>query len=136
MVYFCSGAYTSEIQSSEISIDLPRGEEKVHIFSHYVGEPPSEALAHLSRTFSNAFDLKIAGKSHARGDHPDSRWELYRRYVRDMLGGKHIVASAFLRVVAGEMMETLSMAVARNRFEALAESFYRQVLSKDENAWR
>ena len=115
-----------EIQSSEISIDLPQGEEKVHIFSHYAGEAPSEALAHLSRTFTNAFDLKIAGKSHARGDHPDSRWELYSRYVRDTLGGKHIVASAFLRAIAGEMMENLAMAVGRDRFEALAESFYRQ----------
>ena len=116
----------AEIQSREIPIGLPEGEEKVKIFSYYAGEPPSEALAYLSRTFTNAFDLKIAGKCHARGNHPGSRWELYNRYVRDTLAGKCIVASAFLRAIAGEMMESLTMAIGRDRFEALAESFYRQ----------
>jgi hypothetical protein len=115
-----------EIQSSEIPIGLPEGEEKVQIFSYYAGEPPSEALAYLSQTFTNAFDLKIAGKCHTRGDHPSSRWELYSRYVRDTLEGNYIVAAAFLRAIAREMMESLTMAIGRDRFEALAESFYRQ----------
>ncbi|HMH14336.1 MAG TPA: nuclease-related domain-containing protein [Edaphobacter sp.] len=115
-----------EIKSTLISIQLPQGDEKVQIFSYYAGEPPSEGLAHLSRTFTNAFDLKIAGKSHARGDHPDSRWELYSRYVRDTLHGTYVVASAFLRAIAGEMMESLTMAVRQDRFEKLAETFYQQ----------
>lgn len=115
-----------EIKSSAISVQLPAGKEKLQIFSYYAGETPSEGLAHLSETFTNAFDLKLAGKCHARGDHPESRWELYSRYVRDALDGSHIVASAFLRTVAGEMMETLTMAIRRDRFEALAETFYRK----------
>jgi hypothetical protein len=115
-----------EIKSIPISVELPEGDEKVQIFSYYAGESRSEGLAHLSRTFTNAFDLKIAGKSHARGDHPDSRWELYSRYVRETLDGTDIVASAFLRAIAGEMMETLTMAVKRDRFEKLAENFYQK----------
>jgi hypothetical protein len=115
-----------EIKSNPISVELPKGDEKVQIFSYYAGEPASKGLAHLSETFTNAFDLKIAGKSHARGYHPDSRWELYSRYVREMLNGSHIVASAFLRAIAGEMMETLTMALKRDRFEKLAENFYHQ----------
>jgi hypothetical protein len=115
-----------EMQSREIPVGLPEGKEKVQIFCYYAGEPPTEALAYLSQTFTNAFDLKIAGKCHARGDHPGSRWELYSRYVRDTLEGKYIVASAFLRAIAGEMMESLTMTIGRGRFEALAENFYRQ----------
>lgn len=115
-----------EIRSTSISVQLPEGDEKVGIFSYYAGEPASEGLAHISRNFTNAFDLKIAGKSHARGNHPDSRWELYSRYVRDTLEGAYIVASAFLRAIAGEMMESLTMAITRDRFEKLAEAFYQQ----------
>ena len=115
-----------EIKSIPISVQLPEGDESVRIFSYYAGEPPSEGLVHLSRNFTNAFDLKIAGKSHARGNHPDSRWELYSRYVRDTLEGTYIVASAFLRAIAGEMMESLTMAIRRDRFEKLAEIFYQQ----------
>jgi hypothetical protein len=115
-----------EIKSIPISVQLPEGDETVRIFSYYAGEPPSDGLAHLSRNFTNAFDLKIAGKSHARGNHPDSRWELYSRYVRDTLEGTYIVASAFLRAIAGEMMESLTMAIRRDRFEKLAEIFYQE----------
>jgi Nuclease-related domain len=114
-----------EIKATSISVELPAGDEKVQIFSHYVGEP-SKGLAYLSQTFTNAFDLKIAGMSHARGDHPASRWELYNRYVRDRLERTYIVASAFLRAIAGEMMESLTMAIKRDRFEKLAEKFYQQ----------
>jgi hypothetical protein len=113
-----------EIGSTYISVQLPEGDEKVGIFSYYAGVPISEGLAHISRNFTNAFDLKIAGKGHARGNHPDSRWELYSRYVRDTLEGTYVVASAFLRDIAGEMMETLTMAIRRDRFEQLAEAFY------------
>jgi hypothetical protein len=115
-----------EIKASAISVKLPAENEKLQIFSYYAGEAPSEGLAHLSQTFTNAFDLKLAGKCHARGDHPESRWALYSRYVRDALGGAYIVASVFLRTVAGEMMETLTMAIRRDRFEALAETFYQK----------
>ena len=115
-----------EINASAISIQHPAGNEKLQIFSYYAGEAPSEGLAHLSGSFTNAFDLKLAGKCHARGNHPESRWELYSRYVRDALEGAHIVALAFLRTVAGEMMETLTMAIRRDRFETLAETFYQK----------
>jgi hypothetical protein len=113
-----------EIQASAISIQLPAGNEKLQIFTYYAGEAPSEELAHLSQTFTNAFDLRLAGRCHARGDRPESRWELYSRYVRDALEGAHIVASVLLRTVAGEMMETLTMSIRRDRFEKLAEIFY------------
>jgi hypothetical protein len=115
-----------DIKASAISIQLPAGNEKLQIFCYYAGEAPSERLAHLSRSFTNAFDLKIAGRCHTRGDHPESQWELYSRYVRDALEGSYIVASAFLRTVAGEMMETLTMAIRRDRFETLAETFYQK----------
>jgi hypothetical protein len=116
----------AEIKATAISVELPTGDEKVQIFSHYAGVPPSKDLLHLSQTFTNAFDLKIAGMSHARGDHPTSRWELYSRYVRDRLERTCIVATAFLRAIAGEMMESLTMAIRRDRFEKLAERFYQQ----------
>lgn len=115
-----------EIKASAISIQLPAGNEKLQIFSYYAGEAPSEGLAYLSGSFTNAFDLKIAGKCHARRDQPESRWGLYSRYVRDALKEEHIVASAFLRTVAGEMMENLTMSIRRDRFETLAETFYQK----------
>jgi hypothetical protein len=115
-----------ELRSDAIAIALPEGDEKVQIFAYYAGVEPTDKLSYLSRSFTNAFDLQIAGKCHARGDDPTSRWELYSRYVRDSLSGKHIVASAFLRAIAGEMTEALSMSIGRDRFEALAEGFYSQ----------
>jgi len=115
-----------ELRSDAIPIALPEGEEKVQIFAYYAGLEPTDMLSYLSQNFTNAFDLQIAGKCHARGDDPTSRWELYSRYVRDSLKGKYIVASAFLRAIAGEMTEALSMSIGRDRFEALAETFYSQ----------
>ena len=115
-----------ELRSDAIPIALPEGDEKVQIFAYYAGGEPTDRLSYLSRSFTNAFDLQIAGKCHARGDDPTSRWELYGRYVRDSLKGKHIVASAFLRAIAGEMTEALSMSIGRDHFEALAEGFYSQ----------
>jgi Nuclease-related domain len=115
-----------EIRSDAVPVALPEGDEKMQIFAYYAGLEPTDMLSYLSRSFTNAFDLQIAGKCHARGDDPNSRWELYGRYVRDSLKGEHIVASAFLRAIAGEMTETLSMSIGRDRFEALAESFYSQ----------
>src|SRR4051794_11437203 len=108
-----------EVNASEISIQHPARNEKLQIFSYYAGEAPTGGHAHLSRSFTNAFELKLGGKCPARGNHPESRWELYSRYVRGALEGAHIVASAFLRTVAGEMMEPLTMAIRRDRFETL-----------------
>lgn len=115
-----------ELCSDTIPIALPDGDEKVQIFAYYAGLEPTELISYLSRSFTNAFDLQIAGKCHARGDNPTSRWELYSRYVRDLIKGKYIVASAFLRAIAGEMTEALSMSIGRDRFETLAEQFYSQ----------
>jgi hypothetical protein len=115
-----------ELRSDAIPIALPEGDEKVQIFAYYAGVEPTDRFSYLSRSFTNAFDLQIAGKCHARGDNPASRWELYGRYVRDSLKGEHIVASAFLRTIAGEMTEALSMSIGRDLFEFLAESFYSQ----------
>jgi hypothetical protein len=115
-----------DLNAVTIEIERPVGDERSQIFSYYAGQPLSDALAHLSRDFTNAFDLKLAGKCHARGNNPRSRWDLYSRYVRDTLQGSYIVASALLRSIAGEMMESLTMAIRRDRFEKLAESFYEQ----------
>jgi hypothetical protein len=114
------------ISCRETQIGLPEQREKVQIFAYYAGEPPTDALAYKSQSFTNAFDLRLAGLCYSRGASPQSRWDLYSRYIRDTLEGLEVVGAAFLRSIAAEMREELVFAIQRDRFESLAEKFFHQ----------
>jgi hypothetical protein len=110
----------------ETQIGLPEEKEKVQIFACYAGQPPTEALAHKAQSFTNAFDLRLAGLCYSRGANPTSRWELYSRYVRDTLEDFAVVGGSFLRSIAAEMREELVFAIRRDRFVSLAETFFQR----------
>ncbi len=113
----------AELHSECVRIPLPEGGDKPKIFAHYAGVAVTEEIGHLCQAFLNAYDLEIAGKCHSRGEPPTSRWELYGRYVRDSLKGHTVVASAFLRRIAGAMGDSLTMTIGRDEFERRAVLF-------------
>jgi hypothetical protein len=114
----------AELHSEPVLIPLPEGGEKRKIFAHHAGVAATEEISHFCESFSNAYDLEIAGKCHSRGQPPTSRWELYGRYVRDSLMGHTVVASAFFRRIAGAMGDSLTVTVGRDEFERRAVLFF------------
>jgi hypothetical protein len=114
----------AELHSECVMIPLPEAGDKCKIFAHHAGVAVTEDIGHFCESFSNAYDLEIAGKCHSRGEPPTSRWELYGRYVRDSLTGHTVVASAFFRRIAGAMGDSLTMTVGRDEFERRAVLFF------------
>lgn len=114
----------AELHSERVMIPLPEGGDKAKIFAHHAGVAATEGIGHFCEAFSNAYDLEIAGKCHARGQPPTSRWELYGRYVRDSLKDHTVVASVFFRRIAGAMGDSVTVAVGRDEFERRAVLFF------------
>jgi hypothetical protein len=114
----------AELHSECVMIPLPEGGDKRKIFAHHAGVAAAEEIGHFCEAFSNAYDLEIAGKCHARREPPTSRWELFGRYVRDSLKDHTVVASAFFRRIAGAMGDSLTMTVGRDEFERRAVLFF------------
>lgn len=117
---------TGELQSEFLSVFLPAGDEKVAIYAYHAGVPVSSEIKHLCESFTNAYDLAIAGRCYSKEAKPQSRVDLYDRYVRHSLPKNTVVISTFLRSIAQEMSASLSLAMRRVEFVRKAELFFEE----------
>jgi hypothetical protein len=112
------------LQAEPIALELPRNAQKRRIYAYHAGIEPTADLDILCAGFETAYDLAIAGRCHAAGSPPGSRAELYDRYVAMSLPKTNaFTAAALLRHIAGNMHETLSIALTRRTYEEVAERF-------------
>lgn len=100
-------------------------EEKRAIYSFYSGT--SDNIDHFCAAFTNAYDLSLAGKSHAAHPQKISRAYLYDHYVRLNVSKQHeALGLGLLRAFAAVLEESLSFSASRDRFDRLAEAFLEQ----------
>jgi Nuclease-related domain len=110
--------------ADRIPLALPTSLQKRKIYAYHAGIAPSPDIDALCGSFDNAYDLVLAGRCHSDGAPPQSRAELYDRYLaRSLPTQSPYLAAALLRYVAGYMHNTISIALSRNRFEEIAERF-------------
>jgi hypothetical protein len=102
---------------------LPNSFEKRSIYAYHAGLPPTADLDYFCSGFTNAYDLTIAGRCYDSASGPESRTDLYDRYVRRNLPHNSTIASALLRKTAAEMAKTISLLWPRDTFEIFAEQF-------------
>lgn len=115
-----------ELKSSVFQLPLPNLEQKRLIYAHHAELPASPDLDALCAGFSNAYELTLAGRCHHSGPAPETRVELYDRYVRRSLPRHTAVATALLRELAGEMATHFATYCDRETFESTAERFLRE----------
>jgi hypothetical protein len=100
-------------------------EEKRGIYSYYSGA--SSNIDHFCAAFTNAYDLSLAGKSHASNPQKMSRASLYDYYVRVNIPKQHeALALGLLRAFAAALEESLSFSLSRDDFDRLTEAFLEQ----------
>src|SRR5271157_2586051 len=110
-----------DLTSNPIEMGSPSLEQKRAIYEHYANVAGEDDVL---ASFSNAYDLSLAGKCHATGPADLPRASLYDRYCRAQLPAKsQTPCLALLRQLAAEMDKTLSVAISRDEFERLAEEF-------------
>src|SRR6266540_3879823 len=111
----------ADLQATTKRLSLPNTLQKRPIYCHHAGLGATSDVDVFCTGFTNAYDLTIAGRCHASGKSPESRIELYDRYVRRYLPEHTAVAAAILRKVAGQMGNTVTVAWTRDSFERTAE---------------
>lgn len=115
----------ADLQGTVHHLPLPDMAQKRRIFAHHAGLEATPDVDAFCDGFTNAYDLTIAGRCHKSGAPPESRADLYDRYVRRCLGQCR-AAAALLRHVAGEMSTTFSTSWSRDSFETAAEAFLKE----------
>jgi hypothetical protein len=104
-----------------------RPEQRRAIYCFHAGVPSTADVDHLCTPFSNAYDLKVAGKCHesssTSSQAPPTRFELYRSYSRNAIPRRqHSSTLALLRKCAATMDSEISYWLPRDRFESALES--------------
>jgi hypothetical protein len=117
---------TSELKAEVISLRLPADTQKRIIYGYHAHLPASPELDRFCAGFTNAYDLTVAGRCHDTGPPPRNRGALYDRYVRQCLPHHTAVLGGLIRTIASVMSEEITLAISRDRFERLAESFLTQ----------
>lgn len=112
-----------DLAAQRKDLPLPSGIHKRNIYAYHAGVPASPELERLCSGFTNAYDLTIAGRCHGGGVPPESRIELYDRYVRRCIPANTTVSTALLRALADKMSAKLALALDREEFEITAEEF-------------
>ena len=112
-----------DLHSTTIQLPLPDIVHKRCIFAYHAGLTATPDVDAFCAGFTNAYDLTVAGRCHNSGMLPESRTELYDRYIRRCLSEHIAVSSALLRTLAGEMAKALSTVWSPDMFERAAETF-------------
>jgi hypothetical protein len=114
---------SGDIKSALKRLPLPDSLQKRSIYAYHAGLQPTPDLDDFCAGFTNAYDLTVAGRCHNSTSGPESRADLYDRYVRQCVPEHASVVAALLRRVAGEMAESLSSVWKRDVFERFAGRF-------------
>jgi hypothetical protein len=112
-----------DIAATPKKLALPNTVHKRSIYAYHAQAAASPELDYFCSGFTNAYDLTIAGMCHSSFVGPESRTDLYDRYVRRCLREHTAVATALLRHVAAGLSATFSFSMSRDEFERTAERF-------------
>ncbi len=112
-----------DLHSTTIPLALPDLIHKRCIYAYHARLVATPDVDVFCAGFTNAYDLAVAGLCHNSGMPPESRTELYDRYIRRCLSEHTAVSSALLRTIAGEMAKAISTVWSRDMFERAAERF-------------
>jgi hypothetical protein len=112
-----------DLTSVVTELKTPLPDEKRFIYCHHAGLGISPDVDYFCESFTNAFELTVAGRCHASGTPATSRSELFDRYLQDSLPEHYHVGTALLRAIAVEMAATVSSSWDRAEYERFAERF-------------
>jgi schlafen family protein len=101
--------------------------QKRFVFCYHAKLEPTADVDYLCQSFSNGYDLAVAGRCYDKNNVEYTRVELYDRYCRESLPQQAVtVLAALLRDIAGQMGEEVTTFWPRYRFEQHAERFLLQ----------
>lgn len=112
-----------DIAAETKKLMLPNEERKRAIYAYHAGLSTAPELDYFCAAFTNAYDLTIAGRCHGDTSRPESRTDLFDRYVRRCVSGYATVATALLRALAAEMTAKFTSTLSRSEFDTIAEDF-------------
>ena len=113
----------ADLQATTKRLVLPDTSQKRLIYCYHASLVATSDVDVFCAGFTNAYDLTIAGRCYSVGTRPDSRTNLYDRYVRRCLPEHTAVALGLLRKVAGEMGKAVATVWTRDIFDRVAERY-------------